>query len=241
MTIACLTKTINNYNIVSDHNRFSGSALGLPNGKGELVGDSAMARYIARRSASANLLGGPDEEQVATAESFVDYANALSKFQLIRRVKAISSTLDRLLAEKTYVVGQSMTMADIALFNSLGFPSQFADAAKVESILGNKSYPTLCWMKMMRCCPAIREATQLAMGISNDYEVVVDPHSTMDPLVAGMSPLKGATEGNVVTRFPLEPSGYLHIGHAKAVFVIDGVSDMVAICNFELLVGGCRG
>jgi hypothetical protein len=202
LTVACLTNTINDYSIISDPHRYSGAALGLPSGN-ELAGDSAIARYIARKTgaSSGESLLGTDFEVSAIIDSWIDYSNALSKFQKIRRVKAVCATLDRALKEKTYVVGHTMTLADVALFAAIGFPSQVSDAADVESIMGGASSPTIRWMNMMRSCPAIRQATQLAMGISNDFEPVFDASASVDPFVTGMKPLEGATIGNVVTRY----------------------------------------
>ena len=217
LTTAILANSIVDYELISDHRR-PGCALGLPSGN-EVSGDLAIARYIAKQSSSGTIMGGSDEDS-AIIDQWVDYALQLNKFGLARRVLAVSKTLDPVLAGATYVVGYSLTLADVALFASLGFPCTLEAMADVGSLLSGDS-PTKRWIEMMALNPAIREAAQLAVGIAKNAEASFETGSEIDELVSGMSYLEGATPGNTVTRFPPEPSGYLHVGHAKAVLLND--------------------
>lgn len=221
LATAVLMNTAADYELVSDPRR-PGCALGLAGG-GEVAGDFAAARYVARRGqrggggAGASYLGSTHEE-VATIDQWVDYALTVSKFGAARRALAIQRTLDPVLAVGTYVVGHAVTLADVALFASLGFPCSDEARDGVRDVLP-PGCPTLRWMDTMARHPAMREATQLAVGVGGYDESNLEAGTGVDELVKGMSYLEGGAAGRVTTRFPPEPSGYLHVGHAKAVLL----------------------
>lgn len=216
LAVAVLTDTAVDYELISDHLNPNGCALGLASG-GEVRGDLAVARYIAKKAGGSDLLTGAaaDDEGAALVDQFVDHAQCISKFGFARRVLAVQRTLDPILISSTYVVGHSLTLADVALFAAMGFPTKDVDAKAVRGVVPADS-PTLRWMDMLSVHPALREATQLAVGVAGNDEVVFETGAELAPIEAGMSYLEGAVPGRVVTRFPPEPSGYLHIGHAKA-------------------------
>ena len=217
--VALATAIINNsildYSIVSDHH-CRHAAMGLSDGS-IVVGDFAMARYM-NSTASTNTTN-TDASQMAQVNTWMDYAQSLMKLNDEQVVQGVAMTLEHALANRTYLVGHSLTMADLAVFAALGFPAEASTRAAVLEAIPQDSFAAARrWIKMVADSPAVMEATQIATA---QEESIFDADSPLDPLAAGMNLLEGGIAGRVVTRFPPEPSGYLHIGHAKAVLLND--------------------
>lgn len=217
LTMAILTNTDVDLQITSDH-RVPSSMFGVEDGS-VIVGDLSMARYLVQRSSMSQ----QSLSQQACMDQWMDYAASVSKLPEVTRRQGIAMTLEHALGfSSTYLVGSTLTMADVALFAGFGFPSQAGDLAPLVDWMTSQNFCAAPrWLTMMAQLPAIQRATQLALGCNGTTEVVTDATATLEPLVEGMNLLEGAIPGHVVTRFPPEPSGYLHVGHAKAVLLND--------------------
>jgi len=242
LAVACLCDIDIDLNITSDHrvpqpmlgmedgnsNSNSNSNDHADNGKGKaVVGDLASARYLLDggiASRSSSVLSTSSSNERAEQNAWIEYSQSLTQLDPEQSIMGIAMTLEHALSKRTYLCGHKISLADIALFAALGFPCTITDKTTVlESF---KDYPTATrWTKMMSSHPALIKATQLAVGASGATDAEAQFSSEdklkLDPLVSGMNLLEGAIPGQVVTRFPPEPSGYLHVGHAKACLLND--------------------
>ncbi|KAL9126090.1 MAG: hypothetical protein Q9217_004806 [Psora testacea] len=119
--------------------------------------------------------------------------------------------LDAHLILRSYIVGYSLSAADLALWGAIR-GNKVAYAAVKNVALPNVSR----WFKFVdETCPWIATAIQSANAQAQSKR------SAKSSEGASYDIALPETEKGVVTRFPPEPSGYLHIGHAKAALLND--------------------
>lgn len=152
-------------------------------------------------------LSGADKDQSAQINLFVSQGDnlALADFQT---AAVIADNLDQHLALRTFLVGHAITAADVSIWAAVRASSPVIGLVKK----GLHKHLQRWFNHIDSLAPTSDALVQLADAKAEKFK--------NKKTAAGFDLfLKDAKQGQVVTRFPPEPSGYLHVGHAKAAIL----------------------
>ncbi|ORY05776.1 glutamyl-tRNA synthetase [Basidiobolus meristosporus CBS 931.73] len=170
-------------------------------GSETFVGDDIYKQLSAK---FADTLG----EFTAESEKALEKAKAITAADF-KSLNAITGELDHFLTMRSFVSGYKLSVADFALFGALKANAVFSRQLKTNQNIGTH---LARWFQFIASLDCVKEAL-VALQQSIDSVKDRKDQGSFD------IDLKGAKMGEVVTRFPPEPSGYLHIGHAKAALL----------------------
>ncbi|KZT51249.1 glutamate-tRNA ligase [Calocera cornea HHB12733] len=144
-------------------------------------------------------------------EPYLQQAAQLASLTAFAEVTGALDGLDDHLALRTYLSGHSPTVADWALWGALKGNNV------VAGILKRGVHVHLArWAAHLDALEPVQTALAALLEARSSKNKSAKKAAAASSFALG---LPGAEEGKVVTRFPPEPSGYLHIGHAKAAML----------------------
>ncbi|KAL2001294.1 hypothetical protein VTN02DRAFT_1936 [Thermoascus thermophilus] len=152
-------------------------------------------------------LKGKDEKQ---EDSWLSQLDSFAPLDF----KALEPSLQRLdkhLTLRSFIVGYSLSTADVAIWGALRGNRVAAGAIKKGSLLNLSRWYSF----VEELCPWTAAVVERLNAASKEKKAAKSKEGASYD-IALLN-----TEKGVVTRFPPEPSGYLHIGHAKAALLND--------------------
>ncbi|XP_072150260.1 glutamate--tRNA ligase, cytoplasmic isoform X1 [Setaria viridis] len=210
-----------------------GSVPTLYLGSGDFIhGINTILRYIARVTTVPSFYG-QDAIQAADVDQWLEYAPVIlsgSEFE------AACSFLDGFLASRTFLVGYCLSIADMVVWSNIAGSGQ-----RWESLRRSKKYQNLTrWFNSIAVDYA-GKLDEVVAAYVGKRGIGKSPAPCLKEKVQDLKlntsipeiDLPGAKVGEVCVRFAPEPSGYLHIGHAKAGLLNKYFAER---CNGHLIV-----
>jgi glutamyl-tRNA synthetase len=146
----------------------------------------------------------------------LDQYNSLSRGGSFQ---AICQALSAYLETRTYMVGNDMTVADLTILGQLSSTRQWEAISRLPSLAHLRRWFNTCLSHDI--VAEVYKVASVGQVYHTKQTTKQGDGSSKCAAKSGSFDinLENASKGNVVTRFPPEPSGYLHIGHAKAALL----------------------
>ncbi|KAK7104463.1 hypothetical protein V1264_019176 [Littorina saxatilis] len=170
---------------------------------------ASIGRFLARSFPASNLQGETILEKTEV-DHWINFA--YGQLSCASDFATAIEYLDYVLKPATYLVGNALTLADFAVWEVLQGSSQWQRALQKSAPQNvDRYYKFLCTQAPFSSVLPNLPQVEVKDTKKGDAPVKKEEGKFVE--------LPGAEIGKVVTRFPPEASGYLHIGHAKAALL----------------------
>ncbi|ORZ17920.1 tRNA synthetases class I, catalytic domain-domain-containing protein [Absidia repens] len=180
---------------------------------------NAIARLFGRLFPEAGLYNPQDPISSTLVDQWLDFAHLKLNTADFKAQNEAFKELNKYLTLRSFIVGYSVSIADFVIFSALKGSLAFGRVFKTKK--ESLGIYLVRWFEYIQSFDASKVAVDSVQATQKKQDKASKSASKGKSSDQGKFEI-GLTEaemGKVVTRFPPEPSGYLHIGHAKAALM----------------------